>query len=352
MKIKKIKLTNFRLHQNLEIDTDAMSVVIVGNNASGKTTIVESLYYCCFFTSFRIRKNEELITFGNEVSSINLQYEQHQKLMLLDTYFNKTKRNIVYNGQKGQKRIDMMGNIKVLLLTPNSDELVSSSPKKRRNYLDMYISQYNSKYRLLLSEYQKLTKQRAACLKAKVLDQPTLEIITERYDLLITQLREIRSQFLAEIDYLAGSIVSLLSRGDDQISLAYKASKKEDVNKEVRYQKNLYGLQYDDFDILINGVAAKTFASQGQARSIAMALILAQIELIYQKYNDYPIVIIDDVHVELDTYRQAILFDLLSTKVQAFFVSTSLDNMPAKINQNALKYHLTKDGQTSKIKQI
>lgn len=353
MKITKLSLTNFRLHNSLSIDTDSNTVVIIGNNASGKTTIVEAIYYCCFFTSFRIKKTSELIKFDEQVAAINLEYLKSNKPSKLDTYFSKDKRNIVLNGQKGQKRLAMMGEVKVLLLTPNSDELVSSSPSKRRNYLDMYISQYNPNYRTKLADYQRLAKQRGAALKASKVDYMTLEIITEKYDALATELRLYREQFTNEISSLSNSIVNMLSRGADQIELTYKPARKEELAKEIRYGRNLYGLQYDDFEISLNGVPAKTYASQGQERSIAMALILSQIELIYNRYGEYPVVIIDDVHIELDNFRQEILFQLLSEKVQAFFVSTSIDNMPTKIRQTGIQYHIEKaTDNTTAIKRL
>ncbi len=352
MKITKLSLTNFRLHQNLSINTNDNTVVIVGNNASGKTTIVEAIYYCCFFTSFRIKKTNELISFGEEITAVGVEYEKANRKSKLDSYFNKDKRNIVLNGQKGQKRVDMMGELKSLLLTPNSDELVSSSPRVRRNYLDMYISQYNPEYKLILVQYQKLAKQRNACLKAPKVDITTLEIITEKYDQLIDQIRTMRRDFVEEVSDLSSSIVSLLSRGSDQIKLEYKPSKKELQDKEIRYGRNLYGLQYDDFDIVLNDMSAKTYASQGQERSIAMALILSQIELIYNKFGEYPIVIIDDVHIELDSFRQEILFELLNEKVQAFFVSTSIENMPKKIQNSGIQYQVTREANQSLVTQI
>ncbi len=352
MKITKLSLTNFRLHNNLSIDTNDNTVVIVGNNASGKTTIVEAIYYCCFFTSFRIKKTAELISFGQELTAVNLEYLKANRANKLDTYFNKEKRNIVFNGQKGQKRIDMMGELKVLLLTPNSDELVSSSPRVRRSFLDMYISQYNPIYRAKLLDYQKLAKQRAACLKTKPTDVPTLEIITEKYEALAEQLRMLRIEFTEEIDTLSGSIVGMLSRGSDNIKLSYKPSRREDLAKELKYGRNLYGLQYDDFEILLNDLPAKTYASQGQQRSIAMALILSQIELIFNRYHEYPVVIIDDVHIELDSFRQEILFELLNEKVQAFFVSTSIENMPSKIRSSGIHYHLENNGKQVTINKL
>lgn len=352
MKLRKINLTNFRLHKAIEMNTNSNNIVIVGNNASGKTTIVESLYYCCFFTSFRIKKAEELIAFGEEVAGINIEFESRNKSHTLDTYFNKTNRNIIYDGQKGQKRLDMVGKIKVLLLTPNSDELVSSSPRVRRSFLDVYISQYHPQYRILLSEYQKLTKQRSACLKAKTIDMPTLEIITERYDELIEEIRSMRIEFIKRVSTLSSSIIKLLSRGEDNIDLEYKTLEKANLDKEIRYQKNLYGLQFDDFLINLNQMPAKTYASQGQERSIAIALILSQIELINSKFGEYPIVIIDDVHIELDSYRQAILFEILNEKVQSFFVSTNIENMPEKIKTQSIKYKLSKSNNATIINEL
>lgn len=340
MKITKLNLVNFRKHQQLTIDTNSNSVVIVGDNASGKTSIIEAIYYSCFFTSFRIRNNSELITFDQDVSAINLSFLTKNQNHQIDTYFNKEKRNIVYNGNRGQKRTEMLGVIKVLLLSPNSDELVSSSPRVRRSFLDMYISQYNPLYRQLLRDYQKLVKIRNASLKANPIDQPTLEIITQRYDVLIAQIVDIRIKFLEEISILSNSIVEMLSQNKDQISLEYRKSRHEDIKREIKYGKNMYGLQFDDFDIILNNNSAKRYASQGQKRSIAMALILSQIELIYQKFNQYPIVIIDDVHIELDNNRQQILFQILSNNVQAFFISTNLDNIPSEILNKGIHYKL------------
>ncbi len=352
MKVKKIKLTNFRLHKKLEINCDDNCIVIVGNNASGKTTIVEAIYYCCFFTSFRIKSANELITFNEEISSVNLEYEKNNCIHHLDTYFNNEKRNIVYNGEKGKKRIEMMGEINVLLLTPNTDELVTSSPRVRRNFLDMYISQYNPLYKVKLLQYQKISKQRSACLKTFPTDMITLEIITEKYNKLISELRLLRVEFIKKINVLSNSIVSLLSQGTDIIELEYKQSKKETVEKEIKYGRNLYGLQYDDFYISLNTMSAKNYASQGQARSIAMALILSQLELLLEKYGEYPIVIVDDVHIELDKYRQEILFNLLNDKVQVFYVSTSLDNIPQKFKLKGKCFMLKNENLNTKIIEI
>lgn len=348
MKITKISIENFRLHKQLTIDTNSNTIVIVGDNASGKTTVIEAIYYSCFFTSFRIRKNSELISFGQDVAGINIEYLKNEQKHKIDTYFNREKRNIVFDGQRGQKRSEMLGMIKVLLLSPNSDELVSSSPRVRRNFLDMYISQYNPQYRKLILDYQKLTKMRGAALKATNIDFPSLELIGERYDQLIATIRAIRIEFLNEIAKLSNSIVEMLSQNNDFITLEFRQSRKEDINREIRYGKNLYGLQYDDFDIYLNNQLAKQFASQGQKRTIAMALILSQIELIYQKYNDYPVVIIDDVHIELDNNRQQILFQILSDKVQSFFVSTDINNIPSNILAKGKKYKL-ENGKCTKI---
>lgn len=352
MKITRLGLTNFRLHSNLSIDTDNNTVVIVGNNACGKTTIVEAIYYCCFFSSFRIKKTQELINFNEQTTAIQIEYEKLHKKNKIDVYFNKEKRNIIFNGQRGQKRVDMVGNLKVLLLTPNTDELVSSSPKIRRDFLNMYISQYNPTYRIELLKYQKLAKQRAACLKSASIDYQTLEIINEQYNELIEKIRNVRIDFIKSISPLSNSIIKMLSRNTDAIELEYIKSKPESLEKEIRYKRNLYGIQYDDFEIKLNEKSAKMYASQGQRRSIAMSLILSQIELIYEKYNEYPVVIIDDVHIELDKFRQEILFDLLNEKVQAFFVSTSIENMPPKIKNSCIYYQLERFGDDVNIKRI
>ncbi len=340
MKIKKLKIENFRLHQSLTLDVNNNSIVIVGNNASGKTTIVEAIYYCCFFTSFRIKNQSELIKFNTDVSSVSIDYQMESNNTddNITIYFDKDKRNIIFNQQKNQRRIEMIGKIKVLLLNPSTDQYVTQGPGFRRKYLDIYISQYNYEYKLKLAKYQNLTKQRNACLKADNVDYQTLEIITEKYDQLIVELRFIRIKFIAQISKLSNSIVNLLSRGEDELSLSYVNSKAEKLDKEIRYGRSLYGLQFDDFDIYLNQKLAKTYASQGQQRSISIALILSQIELIYKNDKEFPVVIIDDVHIELDKYRQQVLFNILSEQVQAFFVSTSCANIPENIKLASICY--------------
>ncbi len=349
MIINSLTLQNFRLIKNQTIKLNHFQTILVGNNGVGKTTIVEALYYCCFFVSFRTRIQEELISIGQENSKLAIRY-QDSRSNNLEVMFNQKKRNIVYNGQNNQKRLDTIGKIKVLLLNPNSDHYISGMPKLRRNYLDLYISQYDYEYRLELSKYNKLMKQRNALLKKSKIDDILLQVITEQYDQLIESIRKTRISFLIEVNKYSNIIVGMLSVGSEKIDLQYISSKKEKIDKEKRYQKNLYGLQYDDFNILINQIEAKKYASQGQQRTIAMALVLSQLEIIYSHEQKYPLVIIDDVHVELDQLRQTILFELLDQKVQAIFVSTTIDNIPLKTKQNATIYEVIKvDEKHSKI---
>lgn len=354
MKIKNVTLNNFRLIKDEHIDLDNNCIIFVGNNASGKTTIVESLYYCCFFTSFRAKKQAELISLNEKHSAVKVNFEHNQtKQSFIETYFTADERNIVLNRMKNQKRTEVMGKLNIVLLTPNLDEYVTGTPRERRKFLDMGISQFDQQYRLVLLAYNQVTKQRAAILKSDEFDSTLFEIIDTRYEQLAATIRQQRIAFLQTVHHYSQSIIKIMSENTENVQFKYVQGKKALLDQERRLRKNLSGAQYDDFQITINDMDAKTYGSQGQQRSIAMALVLSQIEILKLKTGEYPVVIIDDVHVELDKVRQQLLFQMLDEKVQTIYVTTDLQNIPATIAQKALIYRVETDNKlSSKVKKM
>lgn len=345
MKIKKLAISDFRLIKNINLAIDENQIIIVGDNATGKTSIVESIYYACFLTSFRSNKRQELINFDGQIASIKVKYQKHDSENNLKIYFDSEKQNILYNEVVCKSRLDVLGDLKVLMLSPEFDEYVSGSPKIRRKFLNMHISQYDKEYSYYLAKYQKLTKQRNALFKSNSVNMELLLVITDEYDKLITLIRNKRKNFLSLVATYGSSIVSLLSLNQDNMQLEYSESNKVDINKEVLYKKSLYGLQYDDFLIKINQKEAKKYASQGQRRTISIALVLSQLEMIKEQILEYPIVIIDDVHIELDEKRQKILFEILDNDIQVFFISATKSSIPLYLQDKAKVIMATDKGE-------
>ncbi len=327
MKINSISISNFRLIRNFVHQINNNQIMIIGDNASGKTSIVEAIYYACFLSSFRAKHKQEMLSFNEQLANININYHR-EKDMNINIYITSDKQNIKVNNTVCNSRLEVIGNLSVLMLSPDFDEYVSGSPKIRRKFLNMHISQYDKEYSYYLSKYQSILKQRNALLKSAVMDEELLVVLTDTYDELIDIIRAKRKEFINLIEKYGKSIVTLLSLNQDDMRLEYKDSKRVDSAKERLFKKTLYGLQYDDFVIYIDDKEAKKYASQGQKRTISIALILSQLELIKKQIGEYPVVIIDDVHVELDSKRQQILFEILDKSIQTFFISASIDSIP------------------------
>ena len=321
MKIKKLFLQNFR---NYESETFTFSEglnVLFGKNGQGKTNCAEAVFYLCTGASLRIRHDKQLIRIGAESARIVAEAENRYGNVTIEADIYENKREIRVNGSKISKNADLMGHVNSVFFSPGELRLIQDGPDERRRFMNISISQTSPAYYTALLRYNKILDQRNTLLKnhdvSLVLD--TLPVWDEqlcKYAAIIVQKR---AEFVEKLAPYAKDFHAYLTDGREE--LVIKPDRKyegdtEEITKtlmrrlENNYEKDLrlgyttVGPHRDDLDILIGGVDAKAYASQGQTRTAALALKLSEVQIFKALSGEYPILVLDDVMSELDLPRR------------------------------------------------
>lgn len=328
MKINKITLKNYRNIENAElVPCDGVNI-IYGENAQGKTNILEAVFLFTGLKSFRSSKDSELVSFGKELARITVDFEtlsrkQNAEIKISD------RRRAVLNGVSLKSPTGLMSKFPAALFSPGFMSLIQNGPSERRKFIDSAICQINPSYAVLLAEYTKLLKQRNAVLKdSENINEIKLylECINEAFSSLGEKIYKERMKYLDRIHPFLTDIYSGLSSGKEDISFTY--IRKGDKNGETLFsdildshsfadisaKMTLTGPHRDDIDININGVSARSFGSQGQKRSAAIALKLSEAEVIKEYIGEKPLILLDDVMSELDTGRQDYILNHIKDK--------------------------------------
>lgn len=341
MKIQGLTVNNFRNYKSLSVSFDDKINVFIGKNAQGKTNLLESIYYCCIGKSFKSCKDKELVKWGEENGSIKLKAEKKYRDVDIDIkLFTKQKKIIQINGIPIRKMGELIGEVNIVFFSPQELKLVRESPEERRKFMDIAISQSNKRYFYQLGRYEKILANRNKLLK----NSKTIEIVKETVDIwdraLVAAAKYIafeRKLFLEQILPYSQKAHSYISGGKENISLQYKCgcNTKLDDHFEENMTKNLQkniekdfklgytsiGIHRDDIDIFLNDVEVKNFGSQGQQRTVALSLKLAELENLYNLNGEYPILLLDDVFSELDLDRQKRLLKFVD-RTQTFITCT------------------------------
>lgn len=328
MKILKTEIKNYRNINFMEIIPCEGVNIIYGENAQGKTNILESIFLFTGLKSFRSSKDSELVSFGKEFSKLNINFstssrEQSAEIKITD------RRRAVLNGVTLPSPTALMSKFPAALFSPGFMSLIQNGPSERRKFIDSAICQITPKYAVLLSEYTKLLKQRNAVLKDSENYKDTkvfLECLNETFSNLGEEIYKERKKYLESILPFVTEIYGGLSSGKEKISFSYirKGDRTGDTcfreiiksheNAEIAAKMTLTGPHRDDIDININGVSARSFGSQGQKRSAAIALKLAEAEVIKDLVGEQPVILLDDVMSELDTSRQDYILNHIKDK--------------------------------------
>lgn len=364
MYIEQLKLTSFRNISHVDIPFCKGINLLIGNNAQGKTNIIEGIFCLALAASFRTSKETELITYGQPQATIfgsvqtkfgsqklAIRVEHKQKLMEI-------------NAEPIKKVQDFIGNVKVILFTPDELRLLKDGPEERRAFLDRDISQLSPVYYHCLLQYQKVLNQRNKLLKFEK-NIPSLKQQLEVWDAQLAHFASriiiTRRKFISRLSVSKFFQESHLSGKNEKLSMAYIGfggdsaqeieqhmlkSLQENLQKDIELGYTSIGPHRDDVKFCINGEDAKIFASQGQQRSIVLSLKLAEMDVFYQEIGEYPILILDDVFSELDAKRQKALYEILQN-FQTIITGTSLKFKPQTSYQqikikngaiNAIKY--------------
>jgi len=346
--IKRIKLKQFRNYQAVDVAFEKNINIIIGRNAQGKTSLIESMYVLSTTKSHRTSKDQQLILFGEEFARIEAEVLREEDDFQLSLSVSKKGKKANYNGIVQKKLSDYVGRLIVVLFAPEDLSLVKGGPQYRRRFLDMEIGQLSPSYLYHLGQYGKLLKQRNELLKQLRHNRKNelfLEVLTEQLVPHATFVVNKRIEFLERLQQFAKDIHGEITQGQEDIQFAYVNSfkqweltdaqvlqmYKEAFTADIQNGSTSFGPHRDDFTVSLNGINTHQFGSQGQQRTASLSIKLAEIELIYSVLGEYPVLLLDDVLSELDDARQTQLLNTIKNRVQTFITTTNIDGIDAEV---------------------
>ncbi|WP_210367582.1 DNA replication/repair protein RecF [Bacillus sp. REN3] len=363
MYIEDLKLKNYRNYPELEIPFENKVNVILGENAQGKTNVMESIYVLAMAKSHRTSNDKDLIRWDEEYAKIEGRIIKSSGSLPMQLVISKKGKRARVNHLEQRKLSQYVGNMNVVMFAPEDLHLVKGSPQVRRRFIDMEIGQVSPVYLHEMSQYNKILQQRNHYLKQlqikKSTDMTMLEILTEQFIQSAAKIVEKRFEFLKLLEKWALPIHQGISRGLESLEIVYKpsadVSEGDDLskmiavyeekfakvkNREIDRGTSMFGPHRDDLQFFVNGRDVQTFGSQGQQRTTALSVKLAEIELIQAEIGEYPILLLDDVLSELDDYRQSHLLNTIQGKVQTFVTTTSVDGIDHQTLKEAAAFRV------------
>ncbi len=321
MQIKKLFLQNFRNYESENFTFSEGLNVLFGKNAQGKTNCAEAVFYLCTGASLRIRHDKQLIRLGADHAKITAEAQNRYGKVVIEAIIYENKRELRVNGNKISKNADLMGHINSVFFSPGELRLIQDGPDERRRFMNISISQTSPAYYTALLRYNKILDQRNALLKnhdvSLVLD--TLPVWDEQLCKYAAVIVKKRAEFLEKLAPYAKEMHAFLTDGAEELVVRpdrhYQGTEEEIAKTLVRRLENNYekdlrlgfttvGPHRDDLDVLLSGVDAKSYASQGQTRTAALALKLAEVQIFHDLSGEYPLLVLDDVMSELDLPRR------------------------------------------------
>lgn len=344
MYIKKIKLLNFRNYDKQEIELNKNINIFYGDNAQGKTNIIESIFLCSIGKSFRTSKDNELIQFDKENTSIIIEFEKKDRDGKIKIDLN-NKKNIYVNDIKIKKLSELLGNIHTVLFTPDDINILRDGPQKRRHFLDVMIGQLKPNYIYLLNNYNKILEQRNNYLK-QIKDDNKKEELLEIWDEKLAEYGEkiyiYRKEFIEKIKNKINLIHNKITDEKENLKIEYISNcyNKQEYLKLLKERRKLdiikgyttKGIHRDDFFIYINEKLVNIYGSQGQNRTVILSLKLSELQVIYDEIGEYPILLLDDFMSELDEKRRRKFIEYIKD-IQVIITCTdkiNIDNLKLK----------------------
>lgn len=351
MVIKSVDLKDFRNYDYLNMVLDDKINIIYGDNAQGKTNILEALYVCATSKSHRGNKDKEVIRFGDDEAHIKVMINKNGIDYRVDMHLKKNKaKGIAVNGIPIRKATELFGIINIVFFSPEDLNIIKDGPSERRKFIDMEFSQLDKIYLSNLVNYNKVVNQRNKLLKeisfsGKQEDMETLDI----WDMqLVKYGKDVilgRDYFVDKIGKIVNDIHKKLSGEKENLKIKYLPSVstkdfekelKKNRQKDIRMKSTGIGPHKDDMIFYINGNDVRKFGSQGQQRTVALSLKLAEIELVKQVIHDTPVLLLDDVLSELDSSRQNFLLNNIGD-IQTIVTCTGLDELISnRLNMNKI----------------
>ena len=337
MIIKSLELADFRNYDSLEISFDEGTNILYGDNAQGKTNILEAIYVSATTKSHKGSKDKEIINFDKEEAHIRTYLQKEDDEIRVDMHLRKNKsKGIAIDGQKIKKAADLMGLLNVVFFSPEDLGIIKNGPSERRRFADMELCQLDSFYLYNLNHYNKIINQRNKLLKDMYF-QPELRETLNIWDSQLvsfgSKIIERREQFASQLCDIITEIHSKLSGGKEELIIKYEpdvsidnfeTEMRRNQERDIKSKMTSVGPHRDDFSFIVNGIDIRKFGSQGQQRTAALSLKLSEIELVKKISKDTPVLLLDDVLSELDSNRQNYLLNSIGD-IQTIITCTGLD---------------------------
>ncbi len=359
MYISNISLNNYRNYSSLNMDLSEDVNIIIGENARGKTNILESIYLAATSKSNRLSSDKEIIKIGEDSAIINISYVRddlsHRTIIKLNR---NSKKEIAIDGEIKKKISDLLGNIFLVFFSPDDLSLVKGGPIERRRFLDIEICQIDKVYLKNLANYYKVLKERNLILKNREnLNYSLLDVYDEQlvnYGIKIISKRE---EFIKSLNSYYKDLHYKISGKKEKSKIKYKKNVKESKFleelrrnrlKDIEKRNTSVGPHKDDFNFILNEINLRNYGSRGQVRTAVLALKLAEIEIIKNLVKISPILLLDDVLSELDENRQVFLIDQLKD-IQTIITGTGVEDFIIKKLGHCSIFR-TKNNEIEKIK--
>lgn len=337
MYIESIELKDYRNYTDLHMNFSQGTNILYGDNAQGKTNILEAVYVCATTKSHRASKDKDLIRFGQEESHIKLCVKKDGVPYRIDMHLKKNKpKGVAVNGIPIRRASELFGIVNVVFFSPEDLNIIKNGPAERRRFIDLELCQLNKLYVHSLVQYNRVVTQRNKLLK-ELSFRPEYEDTLDVWDMQMVQygseVMQYRREFVEELNHIILSIHSQLSGGKEEIRISYEPNTAPEIfadelkrgrAQDIRQKTSLSGPHRDDISFHVNGIDIRKFGSQGQQRTAALSLKLAEIEIVRKIVKDYPILLLDDVLSELDGNRQNQLLGGIG-HIQTVITCTGLD---------------------------
>lgn len=338
MIIKSIELSNYRNYDSLKLSFDKGVNILYGDNAQGKTNILEAVYLSATTKSHRGSKDKEIIKFEQGETHIRSMIERRELEYRIDMHLRKyNSKGIAINGQKIKKASELIGLLNVVFFSPEDLSIIKDGPSERRRFIDMELCQLDKSYLYNLNQYNKILNNRNKLLKdiyVKPELKDTLDIWDEQLVLYGRQIISRRAVFIEELNEIIYNIHLKLSGNREELMLAYEADTEADLlearmkanrERDLKMAQTTCGPHKDDCIFKIGACDIRKYGSQGQQRTAALSLKLSEIELVKRVTKDTPVLLLDDVLSELDSNRQKHLLDSIGN-IQTIITCTGLDD--------------------------
>ena len=337
MKINSLKLKNFRNYDLLNLEFDDATNIFYGDNAQGKTNILEAVYLSGTTKSHRGTKDRDMIEFGKDESHIEAIVEKRGINYQIDMHLKKNSpKGIAINKMPIRKASELFGIVNIVFFSPEDLNIIKNGPAERRRFIDLELSQLDKVYLNNLSNYNRIVNQRNHLLKEIGFQSGVMETL-EIWEMQLidygNRIIERRKKFIEEINEIVSNIHKKLTGDWECLQLIYEPSNGEiplekalerNRERDMRIKSTSVGPHRDDICFMVGDLDIRRFGSQGQQRTAALSLKLSEIELVKKSINDKPILLLDDVLSELDKHRQNYLLDSIDD-IQTLITCTGVD---------------------------